>query len=186
MKSQWTKSCGHCVVLCCTVHRYNATCQKDGKCTKHFPKSFAEYTSWEDNEMIPKYHRCGPDTEGRQEVLCGQTVDNGWIMPYNPYLSKKYRCHFNVEACFSVKVCIYLFKYIYKGNDCAMVRNAPVNQVPPEARNDISEYQDLQNIGANEACWLLFNFSLSSQSPPISALPVNLEDGQFCTLAKVK
>ena len=162
------------------VHRCNFTCQKDGKCTKHFPKPFAEYTSWEDNETIPKYCRHAPDTGEKQEVVRGQTVNNRWIVPYNPYLSKKYRCHINVEACSSVKACKkYLFKYIYKGNDHAMVRNAPVNQVPPEARNEISEYQDLRSIGVSEACWWLSNFPMSSRSPPIIALPVHLEDGQL-------
>ena len=86
-----------CIILCCMAHRCNSTCQKDGKCTKHFPKPFAEYTSWEDNEMIPKYRRRASDTGGRQEVICGQTVNNKWIVPYNPYLSKKYRCHINVR-----------------------------------------------------------------------------------------
>ena len=85
-----------CIMLHCMVHRCNSTRQKDGKCTKHFPKPFAEYTSWEDNEMILKYRRRTPDTGGRQEVVHGQTVDNRWIVPYNPYLSKKYRCHINV------------------------------------------------------------------------------------------
>ena len=132
-----------CIMLHCMVHRCNSTRQKDGKCTKHFPKPFAEYTSWEDNETILKYRRRTPDTGGRQEVVHGQTVDNRCIVPYNPYLSKKYRCHINVEACSSVKASKYLFKYIYKGNDRAMVHNAPANQVPPEAHNEISEYQNL-------------------------------------------
>ena len=97
-------------------------------------------------------------------------------MPYNPYLSKKYRCHINVEACSSVKACKYLFKYIYKGNDRAVVGNAPANEIPPEAHNEISKYQDLRSIGPSEACWQLFDFPMSSWSPPIIA---SLEDGQM-------
>ena len=100
-------------------------------------------------------------------------------MPYNPYLSKKYRYHINVEACSSVKACKYLFKYIYKGNNYAIVCNAPANKVPPEASNEISKYQDLRSIGESEACWRLFNFPMSSRSPPVIALPVHLEEGQF-------
>ena len=109
----------------------------------------------------------------------GQTLNNRWILPYNPYLSKKYRSHNNFEACSSVKVCIYLFKCIYKGNNHAMACNAPANKVPPEACNEISEYQDLRSIGASEACWRLFNFPISSRSPPVIALPVHLEDDQL-------
>ena len=77
------------IIFRCMVHRCNSTCQKDGKCAKHLPKPFAEYTSWENNETIPKYHRRAPDTGRRQEVVRGQTVDNRWIVPYNPYLSRK-------------------------------------------------------------------------------------------------
>ena len=163
-------------MLRCMVHRCNFTCQKDGKCTKHFSKPFAEYTSWKDNETIPKYRRRTPDTGGRQEVVRGQTVDNRWIVPYNLYLLK-YRCYINVEACSSVKACKYLFKY--KGNDRAIVRNAPANQIPLEACNEISEYQDLRSIGASEACWRLFDFPISSLSPPVISFPVHLEDGQL-------
>jgi len=28
-------------------------------------------------------------------------LNNQWVMPSNPYLSKKYNCHINVEACMS-------------------------------------------------------------------------------------
>ena len=35
----------------------------------NFPKPFAVYTSWEDNETIPKYRRRAPDTGG--EARCG-------------------------------------------------------------------------------------------------------------------
>jgi hypothetical protein len=38
-------------------------------------------------------------------------------MPYNPYLLHLFNCHINVEACGSIKVIKYLFKYIYKGHD---------------------------------------------------------------------
>ena len=49
----------------------------------------------------------------------GETVDldNRWIVPYNPYLSRKYRAHINVEVCASVRAVKYIHKYIYKGND---------------------------------------------------------------------
>jgi hypothetical protein len=43
-------------------------------------------------------------------------------VPYNPFLSEKYEAHLNVEACCSVKAVKYLYKYLYKGHDCASLQ----------------------------------------------------------------
>ena len=43
------------------------------------------------------------------------TIDNRWVVPYNPYLTRRYQCHINVEVCSSIKVIKYLYKYIYEG-----------------------------------------------------------------------
>ena len=34
---------------------------------------------------------------------------------------KKYQSHINLEACMSVKSVKYLFKYVYKGHNCASI-----------------------------------------------------------------
>ena len=44
---------------------------------------------------------------------------NQWIVPYNPYLLKKYEAHINIEVCASIKSVFYLYKYVYKGPDRA-------------------------------------------------------------------
>ena len=44
-------------------------------------------------------------------------MDNTWVVPYNPYLSGKYKAHINVEVCGSVQAIKYINKYIYKGPD---------------------------------------------------------------------
>ena len=41
------------------------------------------------------------------------------MVPYNPFLLLKYNAHINVELCSTVKSVKYLYKYIYKGYDCA-------------------------------------------------------------------
>ena len=43
-------------------------------------------------------------------------LDNWWIVPYNPYLSRCYKKHINVEGCTSIKFIKYMHKYIYKGS----------------------------------------------------------------------
>ena len=75
----------------------------------------------------------------------GETVDldNRWIVPYNPYLSRKYRAHINVEVCASVRAVKYIHKYIYKGNDRTTVELGQ--------NDEISQYLQGRYIGPSEA-----------------------------------
>ncbi|GBN52142.1 hypothetical protein AVEN_1229-1 [Araneus ventricosus] len=50
------------------------------------------------------------------------SIDNRWVVPYNPWLLKKFNAHINVEVCASVKSVKYLYKYVYKGHDVASVK----------------------------------------------------------------
>ena len=50
--------------------------------------------------------------------------DNRWVVPYNAYLLLRYNAHINVEYCASVKAVKYLYKYIFKGHDRAVVAMA--------------------------------------------------------------
>ncbi|KAL1930101.1 hypothetical protein VTP01DRAFT_1255 [Rhizomucor pusillus] len=64
------------------------------------------------------FHRpCG--TYNRQ-ASCMENV-NG-IVPFNKYVLLKYNPHINVEICFSARSVKYLYKYVYKGHDRAIVR----------------------------------------------------------------
>jgi len=98
-------------------------CMKDGVCSKRFPKEFRETTEYsEDNTLYPLYRRRTPDNSYIHPYLHNnRLVDNKWIVPYSPYLLRKYQCHINVEACASVLAIKYAYKYIYKGPDRSMV-----------------------------------------------------------------
>ena len=53
------------------------------------------------------------------------------------------------------------------------------DEQPAEASNEIKEFQDLQSIGASEACWRLFQFEMSSRSPAVEPLQIHLENHQL-------
>ena len=50
-------------------------------------------------------------------VFRGRKFTNAHVVPYNPYLSRKYNTHINVEVVVTVKVIKYLYAYIHKGYD---------------------------------------------------------------------
>lgn len=114
---------------------------------------------------------------GTSVVHNGRVIDNSWIVPYSPYLLLKYQCHINVECCLSVRGVKYLYKYVHKGPDRAMV-SVRTQSTEPRPVNEIQQYQDLRSMGSSEGCWRTFNFAMYSRSPPVHALRIHLENGQ--------
>jgi hypothetical protein len=91
----------------------NAPCMQDGQCSKGYPRPFRNETSLDENGY-PLY-RCRDN--GLKVLVKGVELDNRWVVPYNPYLCKKFNGHINIEASISIYGVKYLFKYIYKGHD---------------------------------------------------------------------
>ena len=81
---------------------------KDGECSKGYPKEFCEVTSTNVNGY-PKYRR---RDNGRTVTVRQMELDNRWVVPYNPWLSKKFNCLINVEVCASIKSVKCLYKYV--------------------------------------------------------------------------
>ena len=86
------------------------------KMYKALPKEFAEKTFVGDG-----YPHIRRRDNGKFVVKNGIPSDDKYVVPYNPYLSKKYNVHINVEICSSIRSCKYLYKYVYKGPDMASV-----------------------------------------------------------------
>jgi hypothetical protein len=98
----------------CGNFNMNSPCMNQKKyCSKHYPKDLVNYTI-QDSDGYPKYKRRDNGTRFRYG---SNFIPSQWIVPYNPFLSKKYQTHINVEICSSIKAIQYLFKYIYKGPD---------------------------------------------------------------------
>ncbi|GBG76434.1 hypothetical protein CBR_g22182 [Chara braunii] len=158
----------------CGAEKRDASCTEDGECTKGFPKNSISTTTFKDEQMYPSYRRRKPSDGGFTIVQNGVVYDNRCVVPYNPYLLMRFNCHLNVEYCANIKACKYVYKYVYKGCDRAMVyerdNNAPIDKV--------KLYQDMRIVGACEACWRLFEFDVAEQWPAVERLPVHLENMQ--------
>ena len=117
----------------------------NGRCTKGFPKEFRAQTVIDPANNYPTYQRRAPD-EGGRCITCpktGRQIDNSWVVPYNPFLSLRYNCHINVECCASPRAAKYLYKYVTKGSDRAMVATVMEEQTL-EPCDEITEYEDLR------------------------------------------
>ena len=95
----------------CGINNPSAPCMENGKCSKGFPKPFQKQTIVDNENSYATYRRRSPADGGRTIQINGRTVDNSWVVPYNPYLSLRYKAHINVEFCISPKAVKYLCKY---------------------------------------------------------------------------
>lgn len=96
-----------CVSLLSLIHRY--------------PRPYLNDTQTSE-DGYPFYRRRSPEHGGFTTDINGLTVDNQWVVPYNPLLSSIFNAHINVEACYSVKSIKYICKYILKGIDLAVAQ----------------------------------------------------------------
>jgi threonine aldolase len=94
-------------------------------------------------------------------------MDNRWAVPYNPYLTKKYKAHINVEVCTGVEAVKYINKYVYKGSDRTTLEIE-------DTQNEIKKYLHSRYIGPSEAMWNLFQFKTHEEDPTVISLQVHL------------
>jgi hypothetical protein len=77
----------------------------NGMCSRNFPKEFNSVTRIL-HDGFPEYRRRGR--------FCGldgnRVVHDEWVVPHNPYLLARYRCHINVEVAGHVRSCKYIYK----------------------------------------------------------------------------
>lgn len=152
---------------------------KDGirRCSKGFPRAFSEATVANSNGY-PSYRR---RSSGVNFTKNGFTYDNRWVVPHNPWLSRRYGAHINVEICASVEAVKYLFKYVFKGND-----RTTLQVDTPGNRDEVSTYLNARYIGPTQAHWNLMEFPQLEIKPPVMALAIHLPNQQCVRFAVVR
>ncbi|UYV79262.1 hypothetical protein LAZ67_17001830 [Cordylochernes scorpioides] len=165
----------------CGEYNPVSPCMKNSSCSKKYSKQFLLETQTNENGY-PLYRRSAPEAggftakvriRGREEV----TIDNRWVVPYSPLLSKMFCAHINVENCSSVKAIKYICKYVNKGSDQAIV-NLRREGRGPDPQNEVRMYQCARYISSNEAVWRLLSFPLHQRHPAVIHLAVHLENGE--------
>ncbi|XP_054710754.1 uncharacterized protein LOC129220340 [Uloborus diversus] len=162
----------------CGAFNMTSPCMEDGKCKKRFPKQFTNDTIT-DIDGYPLYRRRNAENGGntysmRMSIFANYVeLDNRWVVPYSPLLSKTYKAHINVEYCSSVRSIKYICKYVNKSSDLAVFEVRNIN------KNDkLTRYQMGRYISSNEAIWHIFSFPIHERDPSVQHLAVHLENGQ--------
>jgi hypothetical protein len=165
----------------CGAINLNAPCMKDGKCTKRYPRQLLRDTETGD-DGYPLYRRRSPEDGGvkaKLKMKIGNSIqeieiDNKWVVPYCPLLSRIFQAHINVEYCNSVKSIKYICKYVNKGSDQAVFGL----EKDGTAVDEIKHYQLGRYISSNEAVWRILDFPIHERYPTVVHLAVHLENGQ--------
>ena len=164
-----------------TSKTHKCTDPQTNTCSKRFPKKCTANTAYIPEGGYPEYRR-----RERAPVSDTDSRDNQWVVPYNPWLLKKYQAHINVEACSSVNSVQYLYKYIYKGPTAGhFAFNEVQGEVDSEQApvdDEIKQYINARWIGSAEAVWHLMEFSMGEVAPIIARLDVHLPEDNIVTL----
>ena len=153
----------------CGAANPHSPCMENGKCTKGYPKPFAEFTTMDENGF-PIY--CRPN-DGRSYRIGGFPITNQWIVPFCPFLSAMFDCHINVECAASLGSFKYLFKYIQKGPDLASLE---IND-----HDEIKRYTEGRYISASEAAHRIYQFDVHGQVPNVVRLQIHLPGRHMVT-----
>ena len=138
-------------------------------CSKHYPRDFSD-TTVVNEDGYPTYRR--RRVVDGAEVTWGDrfTFTNQWVVPYNPFLTRLFEAHINVEVCTSIKAIKYIHKYIYKGPDKATLQI--------DENDEITRYLTCRYVGPTQAMWSLLEFPTHEEYPNIVRLALHLPNHQ--------
>ncbi|KAM0010388.1 putative DNA helicase [Helianthus debilis subsp. tardiflorus] len=165
----------------CGVVKPNSPCMISGSCSKEFPKTNQEQTSFDDKGYAHYKRRSNGFTVNKG----GVQLDNRYVVPYNPMLCSRFMAHINVEYCGWSMLIKYLFKYISKGVDRIhyKIKSSPagtevVQNTEYSRLDEIQNFLDGRFICPHEASWRIFNFDIHDRNPAVQVLAVHLENMQ--------
>ncbi|KAF0695535.1 ATP-dependent DNA helicase, partial [Aphis craccivora] len=154
----------------CGNSNNRSPCMESGSCSKKYLRPFIQETQTGD-DGYPKYRRRAQENGGFTVEINGKTIDNRWVVPYNPVFSRTFGAHINVEYCNSVKSIKYICKYITKGIDQAAFGFENDN-------DEVKLYESARYISSSEAVWRILAFPIHERFPTVFHLSVHLENGQ--------
>ncbi|GBP26117.1 hypothetical protein EVAR_15131_1 [Eumeta japonica] len=159
----------------CGTLNSSSPCMADGKCTKNFPKDFTNDTVT-NVDGYPIYRRRNPENGGQSFIKniinTDIDIDNRWVVPYSPLLSKTYNAHINVEFCSSVKS----IKYICNSNEAAWrIFGFPIHERDPAV---VQLAIHLENVNPRHTECFYLRLLLVNVTGPLSFQDIRKVNGQ--------
>nr|GEW68867.1 hypothetical protein [Tanacetum cinerariifolium] len=152
----------------CGADNPSCPCTIEYKCTKKFPRQFNETTVIDDSGYALYKKR----NDGSIIKKSRTDLHNGYVVPYNPRLLRRYQAHINVEWCNQVGSIKYLFKYINKGPDRVSAT------IDGEEVDEIKDFLNCIYLSACEAAWRIYGFEIHYRTPSVEWFPFHLKDEQ--------
>lgn len=157
----------HMIHMPCNSEFRKCKPKRGNQCNRNFPKQFQERTSLS-TDSYPVYRRRRRPAVWMKYKSKNISISNRWVVPYNPYLLMKYNAHINVEMCNTITAVKYLYKYIYKGYDRAIVQL--------DNLDEITRYKNCRYVSSVEGFWRTkSNYKMNARFPVVERLPVHLE-----------
>ena len=91
-------------------------------------------------------------------------MENCYVVPYCPGLSRIFNCHIDVEVLSSVRSVKYLYNYVYKGYDAANITFAETDNERVINHNEIRSYIETRYVSPVEACYRILSKPLQNKS----------------------
>ncbi|KEH20326.1 PIF1-like helicase [Medicago truncatula] len=127
------------------------------------------------DEGYPRYKRrdFGIHVD-KQRVL----LDNRYVVPYNPHIFIRYGGHVNVECCNKSNSIKYLFKYVNKFPDKALMQLSVDgdNRDKSKPVDEIKQYYDCRYVSPCKSVWRIFAFDIHHKWPHVLKLTFHLHN----------
>jgi hypothetical protein len=87
-----------------------------------------------------------------------------------------------VDICFTANVVLYLYKYLFKGQDTTRFSIA----IETEPRQEIDDFQIGRYLSSSEAAWRILNYNITSTQPSVTAYSLHLLEQQLSQMWRAK
>ena len=99
------------------------------------------------------------------------------VVPYNPAMIDEFDCHINIELASSVILIMYLYKYLYKGDDFAK---------GSITTDKMKQHIAGRYLSSSEGTWRIFSYDMTRRDPAVSSYPVHLENQNYVVFDNTK
>ncbi|CAB0007903.1 unnamed protein product, partial [Nesidiocoris tenuis] len=178
----------HMIHNVCGRDNQNAPCMDrvTNKCVQRYPMAANESTFIDDRGYINYKRPCRENVQLSASSMRGnflRTVNDQYVVPFNPAILLIMACHANVEIATSAKTIRYLMKYVYRAPDQAVVAvvdsGSSARRGVAAVADEIREYQEARVVTASEAYWRILELPNRGSTPAVEALTVHLPNCQI-------